>query len=205
MGGKMKFSWLIFYLALPWLCTAANQERELTSKDLLVEYHRLLPINLAFQQGIQLDDEKFPRHLGRFRDKSVEEIYFCGDVCPQYGVLIMSFQGIPQDECEAIGDPIYSTAWGRQYRGCSPLSVRRGQLLHKGNTWFLRGQDSASLREVPLVLDEESVCWNGSTNINCDDQMIDSRRAEVVALKRGNSLEVLQLQVTMDKPVRPDR
>jgi hypothetical protein len=58
---------------------------------------------------------------------------------------------------------------------------------------------------VPLVLDEESVCWNGSTNINCDDQMIDSRRAEVVALKRGNSLEVLQLQVTMDKPVRPDR
>ena len=60
MGGKMKFGWLIFYLTLPWLGTATNQERELTSRDLLVEYHRLLPINLAFQQGIQLDDEKFP-------------------------------------------------------------------------------------------------------------------------------------------------
>jgi hypothetical protein len=41
--------------------------------------------------------------------------------------------------------------------------------------------------------------------MDCGDQMIDSRRVEVVALKSGDSLEVLQLQVTMDKPLRLDR
>ena len=97
-----------------------KEQKELSGADLLAEYERLIPINLAAKQG-HWPEEHHPKTLGIFNSREVKEVFFCGDVCPQYGFVFLTYSEVKEEDCAAIGQPVYSHAWGPQYRGCSPL------------------------------------------------------------------------------------
>ena len=56
--------------------------------------------------------------------KTVEVRYFCSDVCPDYGRMIVSYASTSEQECNEIGaESLKDPAW-RAYIGCLPLTSR---------------------------------------------------------------------------------
>jgi len=55
--------------------------------------------------------------------KTVELSYFCSDVCPDYGRVLILYAGVDEVDCCKIGGhPFYDPAW-RPYVGCQPPEV----------------------------------------------------------------------------------
>lgn len=58
--------------------------------------------------------------------------YYCSDICPDYGDVIMTYEDVSADECCKLGAaPFFDPAWGG-YRGCQPaeIAARGGVLQH---------------------------------------------------------------------------
>jgi len=174
----------------------AKQEREMTARDLLAEYERLVPVNDALHQGKWVTKaEKFPKALGQYLSRAVEEIFFCGDVCPQYGNVVIRFAGVAENECVVLGDPIYSYAWGKRYQGCSPLVVRQGVIQRDRSSWILVStQDGRSHEKVGLRFNEQSECPKSKHPVSCD-AVGDGRQVSVIGIRSGDDLAVLKLEM----------
>ncbi len=62
-----------------------------------------------------------PVLLGAYQGKLVEQRYWCGDVCPQNGMLFLSYVAVDEVQCQdGVGEPVYGVGWGTQYLGCAP-------------------------------------------------------------------------------------
>lgn len=58
--------------------------------------------------------------------------YYCSDICPDYGDVILTYEGVSADECCKLeAEPFFDPAWGG-YRGCQPteIAARGGVLQH---------------------------------------------------------------------------
>jgi hypothetical protein len=167
---------------------------ELTAGDLLAAYERLTLLNQALHQGKwTTKGGKYSKALGMFNSREVEEAYLCGDVCPQYGRVVVRFVNVPESECASIGDSIYSNYWGRQYQGCSPLVVREGLVKKDGSSWSLfyagRSKDG-----VALLFDDHSLGRRSGREVPCRE-IPENHMAAVTAIRSGESLAVLKLEM----------
>jgi hypothetical protein len=144
------------------LCRAADAP-ELTGLALMAEYDRLVPINKGLRQGKKLPaSEHYPKILGLFNSQTVEEAYWCGDVCPANGRVFLRFVGVSEADCDPLGEPPYLVGWGRQFVGCSPLNVETGMILTgKGYPVLSFARLTDSPVELPLAFDDHSVCTLG--------------------------------------------
>ncbi len=162
----------IFSLSLTVLAHGVSSaHKELTGRDLLAEYERLIPINHAVQQGSW--PRGYPRILGTFNSREVQDAFWCGDVCPQYGSVNIIYSNVKEMDCAAIGQPLYSYAWGRQYRGCTPLISRHGSLVSRGFSWVIAYSSDEDRKrpstEEPLLFDDSSVCGRDAEKISCGE------------------------------------
>jgi len=175
-------------------CLASDAGHELSAWDLLTEYERLDPMNQALHEGKWPPTAaKLPKRLGTFHSRAVEEIYYCGDLCPQYGKIAIRYVGVAQADCAAIGDPLFLVAWGRQYKGCAPLIERRGQARKKDNSLVLGYELQGSVGEIALVFDDQSQCSKMTEQVPCDE-VAGGQRVFVKGIKSGESLAVLKLE-----------
>ncbi len=63
-----------------------------------------------------------PVVLGAYQGQLVEQRYWCGDVCPQNGMLFLSYVAVDEAQCQdGVGEPVYGVGWGAQYLGCAPI------------------------------------------------------------------------------------
>jgi hypothetical protein len=93
-------------LRIPLLCTttlvlvalmqaASPQQKDFTRADLLAEYKRLIPINQAMHRGEwPVQNEHYPKTLGTFDSREVQEAFWCGDLCPQYGSVNIIYSNV---------------------------------------------------------------------------------------------------------------
>ena len=76
-----------------------------------------------------------PMVLGAYQGKLVEQRYWCGDVCPQNGMLFLTYVDIDEVQCQrGVGEPVYGIGWGTQYLGCAPIvpyAQRLKQIVNK--------------------------------------------------------------------------
>jgi hypothetical protein len=175
-----------------------KQPKQLTGAELLAEYERLIPINLTAKQG-HWPEEHYPKTLGTFNSQEVKEVFFCGDVCPQYGFVFLTYSNVKEQDCAAIGQPVYSHTWGPQYRGCSPLISRNGSLVESGYaswslTYLPEEGRSKTLMEEPLRFDDSSLCSKHGEKVSCTDFHV-GQKASLKATKSGTYLAVLKLEL----------
>ena len=51
---------------------------------------------------------------------TISFLYFCSDLCPDYGLVYFIYSGVDEEDCERIeGIPLHDPAWGG-YIGCKP-------------------------------------------------------------------------------------
>ena len=189
----------LMFLGLVFLFAgASSQMKELRGGDLLVEYDRLKPINHAIQQNQWTDSEQYPKKLGDFNSKEVQEQYWCGDVCPQYGSVNLVYSGVKEVDCPVVGQALYSYFWGRQYQGCGPLINQDGVLIANGFSWlFSYRADEAQTRTLVqelLLLDESSTCEKDAEKISCAT-LREGQRVSIVASKSESALTVVRLDL----------
>ena len=183
---------LIGLLALS--CVASDGGPELSAWDLLAEYERLVAVNQALHEGKWPPNAtNLPKHLGTFHSRAVEEIYYCGDLCPQYGKVALRYVGVAEADCAALGDPLILAAWGRQYKGCTPLIERRGRIRKKDNSLALVYEPEGSAGELTLVLDDQSQCRRKTERAPCDE-VSGGQQVVVKGTKSGDALAVLKLE-----------
>ncbi len=180
-------------------CGASLQHEELTASDLVTAYERLIPTNQALQQGRWvIDPGDYPKVLGSYESRQVAEAFICGDVCPQYGSVILVYSGISEADCAAAsGDVIYSHFWGPQFQGCSPLTVRDGTLAQTGTSWSIVGERITSTSQpfnTRLVFDSASLCRKNGAKVACEG-FEPGQPARVVGLKSGDAIVVLTLDI----------
>lgn len=98
-----------------------TQGDTLTLAALQQEQSRLDEIN-ASPANMKIDPDVYPRRLGTYKGREVIEIYFCSDVCPNYGYVSIVYKDVTtRESCARIGGrDIVDPAWGG-YIGCSPL------------------------------------------------------------------------------------
>jgi len=175
---------------------ASDGGPELSAWDLLAEYERLDPMNQALHEGkLPAAAANLPRRLGTFHSRAVEEIYYCGDLCPQYGKIAISYVGVAQADCAAIGDPLFLVAWGRQYKGCAPLIERRGRARKKDNSLVVVYELQGSPGQLALVFDERSQCSTKTERLRCNE-ITEKRHVLVKGIKSDDSIAVLKLEVS---------
>jgi hypothetical protein len=189
---------LVILLAVVSTRTAlseAKPERELTVWDLLAEYERLAPINKALHEGEWVTSiRKYPQRLGTFESKTVEDIYFCGDLCPQNATVAMRYADILEHDCPQLGFPLYDNSWGRQYKGCSPLLVTAGRILKSGNDWIFAYRYGDSEIKLSAVLENRSLCKAAGMNVSCET-IRDAAQAIVTGAKSRDTLVVLKVEM----------
>jgi hypothetical protein len=189
----LAYAALIGVLVLP--SVAADGSPELSAWDLLVQYERLVPLNQALRQGKGFPPaEKLPKHLGTFQSREVEEVYFCGDLCPQNGTVAIRYAGVAEADCSAVGDPLYLIAWGRQYEGCTPWIVRRGRIEKKENSLMLSYEGARnSVGELRLVFHEQSQCGGKTGHAACDE-IANGRQVIVKGIRSGDEIAVFGIE-----------
>lgn len=177
---------------------ASSEHKELTGRDLLVEYERLIPINRAFWEGHRdrLGNAHYPKTLGRFNSREVREVFWCGDLCNENGSVNIIYFNVKQEDCAPIGEAVFSNYWGKEYQGCTPLVIRVGSLVETGfSTWsiaFHSDEDGTKLIRMPLRFDESSVCAKRRGRFPCED-IIEGQSAFVIGTKYADSLIVAKL------------
>lgn len=181
----------------------SDPSSSLKASDLVTEYERLIPINQALNQGRWVIDpadysKQHPKVLGTYQSRQVGEIFICGDVCPQYGSIIITYPNVLESDCPSIsGDAIYSYFWGTQYEGCSPLTVRDGTLAQNGSSWSIVGDgigNPPSHYDIPLVFNDASSCWKGGAKVACQGFQT-GQPTVVIGLKSANAILVLRLDL----------
>ena len=94
----------------------------LTDADIILELEYLETIN-TYPENLNIDPNDYPTVLGRYSENWLVliEKYFCSDVCPQYGRVVLIYEDITSEEdCAEIGGvAIIDPAWG-SYIGCAP-------------------------------------------------------------------------------------
>ncbi len=181
-------------------CGASLQHEELTASDLVTAYERLIPTNQALQQGRwAIDPGDYPKVLGNYESRQVKEVFICGDVCPQYGSVILVYSGTTEADCDAAsGDVIYSHFWGPQFQGCSPLTIRDGTLAQSGaSSWSIVGERITSTAQsfnTPLLFDSASRCRKNGAQVACGG-FAPGQSAKVVGVKSGDAILVLTLDI----------
>ena len=173
-------------------------QTQLSGADLLAEYERLVPINRAIKQG-RWPAEHYPRTLGTYSSREVKEAFWCGDVCPQYGFVFLTFSDVNEADCPAIGQPVYGHAWGLPYRGCSPLISRSGTLVEGSHGSWLLAYPSDDYRvkapvQEPLQFDDATRCSKQGEKVDCGNFQ-DGQKASVKATKSAGYLAVLRLEM----------
>ncbi|MGH9530097.1 MAG: hypothetical protein ACRD2S_09300 [Terriglobales bacterium] len=175
---------------------AAGKGDNLTPSDLLTEYEGLVPINEALHQGkwvVRPGD--YPKAIGTLDSKPLQEIFFCGDVCPTYATVAITYVGVTKDECPSAGVSLFSSYWGTQYQGCSPLFVRDGQIKEKDGSWILSYEERrGSPLEMLLVFNDKSICNKSGEQVSCGE-FRENTRAAVKGIKSGESVVVLKLEI----------
>jgi hypothetical protein len=194
-------------LRIPLLCTTtlvlvalmqaeSPQQKDLTRADLLAEYKGLIPINQAMHRGEwPVQNEHYPKTLGTFDSREVQEAFWCGDLCPQYGSVNIIYSNVKEQDCAAIGQPLYSHFWGTRYQGCTPLIGRVGKLVQKGSSWaiaYSTGDGTKPPIEEPLLFDDLSRCNKGTKKISCGE-LHEGREASVEATRSGAYLWVAEV------------
>jgi len=94
----------------------------LTHNDVIRELERLEQINI--RGGEYIDQDQYPKTIGIYEKNGIllKEIYFCADMCPELGYVVLIFANITSSEdCKKIGgvyteidDPTFSI------RSCEP-------------------------------------------------------------------------------------
>ncbi len=177
-----------------------EKKKDLAASDLITEYERLIPINQQLNQGRwAINASDCPRTVGNYQSRQVAEEFICGDVCPQYGSVIIVYSGISESDCASVsGDVIYSHFWGPQYQGCSPLAVRIGTLAQtETSSWSIVGETVTSTRtayNTPLVFDTASECRKDRRNVACSG-FAQGQSVKVVGLNSGDAILVLTLDI----------
>jgi len=108
-----------------------NQQTVLTKKDLISEMEALDIIN-AYPNNRNINPGNYPRFLGIYsvNGMPLTEIYFCSDVCPDYGSVIIIFENVTKNECLMVGGREYiDPAWGG-FVGCVP-SIERFLVMER--------------------------------------------------------------------------
>ncbi len=195
----MVCSVLLAFILLFSCKASLEQNEELTPSSLLADYERLIPINQALQSGqwvVRQSD--FPKVFGTYQSHQVAEQFICGDVCPQYGSVIIVYLEVAEAECASVlGDTIYSHWWGAQFEGCSPLTVRQGTLAQSGTGWSIVGEKATTVREpynTPLAFDQASVCRRNGARVACSG-FENGQSAKVVGRSSGGTIVVLTLDL----------
>ena len=176
-------------------CVAADGSLALSAWDLLAEYERLVPLNQALHRGNGLPPaEKLPRHLGTIQSRDVEEVYFCGDLCPQNGTIAIRYVGVAEADCSAVGSPLYLIAWGKQYEGCTPWIARRGRIKKKGNSLMLLFEGAnRSNGELRLIFQQKSRCGAKTGQAACNE-IANGRQVIVQGILSGDEVAVFDVE-----------
>jgi hypothetical protein len=93
----------------------------LTGADIIAELEYLEIIN-TYPDNMNIDPEDYPIILGVYSENGevLIEMYFCSDVCPDAGGVMLVYKDILKEECVEIGGvAIFDPAWGA-YLGCAP-------------------------------------------------------------------------------------
>ena len=91
----------------------------LNKADIASEVERLKEIN-QYPNNKNLNS-KDSKDLGKFNGLEVSEKYYCSDVCPDYGRLVIVYKNISKDNCPEVGGRVITdAAWGG-YIGCFPI------------------------------------------------------------------------------------
>jgi hypothetical protein len=94
----------------------------LTDADIIAELEYLETIN-TYPENMNIDPDDYPIVLGIYSGNGevLTERYFCSDVCPDAGRVILVYKDIiSEEECSEIGGvAVIDYAWGT-YIGCAP-------------------------------------------------------------------------------------
>lgn len=97
----------------------ANKGDTLSKADITSETERLKEIN-KYPNNNKLSS-KDSKNLGIFNGLEVQEKYYCSDVCPDYGRLVIIYKDIAKEKCQEVGGRVITdAAWGG-YVGCFPI------------------------------------------------------------------------------------
>jgi len=156
-----------------------SDEKGLTGTYLFSEYERLVPLNEAIWEGRWVPKGgEYPKTLGMFNSKKVEEIWECGgDLCPQNSAVMIVFHDVSENDCSSVGEPLYLIGWGPHFMGCSPLLDGEETLIDKGFSWSIAylpcshrsKAPKPNPAEAPLLFDDSSVCTRQGKKIPCDE------------------------------------
>ena len=126
---KNLFLIIIILLALFVILIIINKERNkvakvLTDDDVSLELKKLEKIN-AYPENEKINVNNYPKFLGRHSKNGLNliEIYYCSDLCPDYGEVIMIFENISKEDCSKIGEEV-NVVFPPEYLGCKPKIER---------------------------------------------------------------------------------
>jgi hypothetical protein len=121
-------------------------------------------------------------------------------VCPQYGSVNIIYSNVKEMDCAAIGQPLYSNAWGRQSRGCTPLISRHGSLVDRGFSWGIAYNSDGDRKrlpaEEPLLFDDSSACKKGAAEVSCSE-LHQGQRVFVQGTRSGVPLTVVKVDAEL--------
>ncbi|HJW97310.1 MAG TPA: hypothetical protein VJ485_04075 [archaeon] len=121
MGIVLVIGIVVFILIYLWLYPPAppGPGNMVTDSQVRQELERLKGVNA---QPSRIDPADYPKAFGVYAKNGLvlEAVYFCSDVCPDYGAVYLIYQGVDNEECQDIGEkPVHDLAWGG-YIGCEP-------------------------------------------------------------------------------------
>lgn len=99
---------------------AEFQSRVITDVDIL---DARAALDVGYPKNKDINPKGYPKILGVYEKngKVLEEVYFCSDLCPDYGKVYIFMKDILSDDaCVAAGGvPYHDPAW-EGYVGCEP-------------------------------------------------------------------------------------
>jgi hypothetical protein len=92
-----------------------------TDEDIRAELVVLSKIN-SVPNNTRIDFRDYPKILGVHlkNNLTLVERYYCSDVCPQYGGVILIYENLSQNNCTEIGGSILIDPAWKGYKGCEP-------------------------------------------------------------------------------------
>lgn len=119
MGLVIAVAAVVLILLFMWLKPPASPEpaNTLTDSQVRNEIARTRMINL---KPLSIDTSDYPKVIGIYKGRTLEEVYYCSDVCPDYGAVYLVYQGVGPEDCSRAGGKVVrDIAWGG-YIGCEP-------------------------------------------------------------------------------------
>ena len=94
-------------------------ENVLSDAQVIEELTRVRGMSM-YPANLNLNPADYPRVFGKWNNFTLEERYFCSDVCPDYGRVDLVFKWVGAEQCESVGGrALRDMAWGG-YLGCQP-------------------------------------------------------------------------------------